>query len=368
MNHFINISALFLSAALFLQSCENKSPDSLESLLKEKQEIEEKIAILQKNDTTVKSKVKYVEIEELKPSTFFHYIEVQGIADTDQNLLLTARASGTVEKVHVKEGSKVRKGETLVRIDDGMILNSIQEVNTSLSFAREVYEKQKALWEQKIGSEISYLEAKNNKDALENKLSTLREQLSMTRVTAPIDGIIDNVMIRSGELAAPGAPLLRLVNLSHFEIKASVAENHSLSVRNGTKVSVWFPDLNNEILSEIGYTGQVIDPVDRTFNVVIRVKNPEIPVKPNMVAVVKILDYKADSTLIIPVNTIQKSTRESYVFVGVEENGVYVARKRVIVPGYNYKGMTEIREGLKPMDKLISFGFQDLIDGQIIEF
>ncbi|MDH5382810.1 MAG: efflux RND transporter periplasmic adaptor subunit [Cyclobacteriaceae bacterium] len=353
-----------------MQACGEKPQESLDTLLANRAELDEKIEKLQSQDTVSKNKgkTKFVEVREVQTESFSHFIEVQGVADTDKNILLTAKTGGTVEVVYVKEGDAVKKGQLLVRLDDNIILNSMAEVRTSLAFATELFEKQKSLWEQKIGSEVQYLQAKNNKESLEGRLSTLREQLSMTKVTSPISGIVENVNIKQGELAAPGMPLVQVVNLSEFEIKATVAENYSMAIKNGTSVKLYFPDLKEEIDSEISFVGNVIDPINRTFNVVIRLKNPNIPIKPNMIVVVKVQDFTEEAGIVVPLNVIQSSDQGKYVYVASDENGVQVAKKRSVVTEINYNGMALIKEGLSANEKIVTFGFQDLSDGQMISF
>ena len=353
-----------------MQACGEKPQESLDTLLANRAELDEKIEKLQSQDTVSKNKgkTKFVEVREVQTESFSHFIEVQGVADTDKNILLTAKTGGTVEVVYVKEGDAVKKGQLLVRLDDNIILNSMAEVKTSLAFATELFEKQKSLWEQKIGSEVQYLQAKNNKESLEGRLSTLREQLSMTKVTSPISGIVENVNIKQGELAAPGMPLVQVVNLSEFEIKATVAENYSMAIKNGTSVKLYFPDLKEEIDSEISFVGNVIDPINRTFNVVIRLKNPNIPIKPNMIVVVKVQDFTEEAGIVVPLNVIQSSDQGKYVYVASDENGVQVAKKRSVVTEINYNGMALIKEGLSANEKIVTFGFQDLSDGQMISF
>ncbi len=354
-------------------SCTPPDPATqLESLKAEKAAIEDKIVELEASmgDSLVATapRAKYVRAQELTLKPFNHFIEVQGTVDTDQNVILTAQSGGTIETIHVNEGDEVKKGQVLISLDAKVLLNSIGEVKTQLTFARDIYEKQKALWEQKIGSEVQYLTAKNNKESLEARLATLREQLSMMRVTSPIDGVVDNMMAKAGELTSPGMPLGRVVNLSGFEIKAEVAENYSSRVMAGTKVKLWFPDLREELDAEVAYTGRVIDPVNRTFSIVIRMENPGTQIKPNMVCVVKIIDFATDEAIVIPVSTILRTDLGQYVFTAEKNGENYIARRKKITPRMEYNGNVMVAEGLKPSDWLVTFGYQDLTDGDIVKF
>ena len=367
-----NLFLILLIPALIV-ACEAPDKSSqLEKLKADRQKIDKQIADLEAelgdSLTTKSEKVKYVEVKEVNPSKFEHFIEVQGAVDTDQNVMITSQSAGTIERVYVREGDKVKKGQTLFTLDAQILKNSMAEVQTSLDFAKDMFEKQKQLWEQKIGSEVQYLTAKNQKECLERRLATLNEQMDLMRVTSPIDGVVDNLAAKSGELTSPGMPLGRVVNLSDFEIKANVAENYSSNVKNGTPVKLWFPDLKAEMDAEVAYTGNIIDPINRTFNIVIRFSNPEVSIKPNMVCVVKIIDYSAEEALVVPVNSIQKTDLGQYIFVAKEENGRYIADRRKISSEMEYNGAVLVSEGLSPNDKLITFGYQDLTQGQVVEF
>ena len=176
------------------------------------------------------------------------------------------------------------------------------------------------------------------------------------------------VIIKQGEVAGPGSPIVRVVNLNEFELKANVAENHALAVKTGIPVKLYFPDLKKEIEAKINFVGNVIDPLNRTFNVVIRFKNPDIGIKPNMIAVVKIEDFSSESEVVIPLNAIMKQNNERFVYVAKEQDGNFQAKRVNVVTDLDYNGMTVIKEGLSATDKLITFGFQDLVDGQIVKF
>jgi len=368
MKHFV----LFLMLTGLVAGCKQDKQTRLDQLKSDLQNIQEEIQTLETElgTDTIGKKVRVtpVSVRSLVATSFEHFIEVQGVAYTDNNITLTAKSPGTVETVRVKEGDVVKKGQLLVQLDDQIIVNSISEVRTSLAFATEMYEKQKGLWDQKIGSEVQYLSAKNNKDALESKLATLREQLKMTKVVSPISGTVDQVNVRMGEMASPGIPLLRVVNLSDFEIKAAVAENYSSQVKNGTPVTVVFPDLKGEIQAEIHYTGKVVDPVDRTFNVVVRIEKPTLEIKPNMIAVVRIQDFREEQAIVVPVNTIQQSDEGKFVFIAENTEQGSVARMRAVQVGPNYNGVAMISEGLYENDQLITFGFQELSEGQPVQF
>ncbi|MDH5398308.1 MAG: efflux RND transporter periplasmic adaptor subunit [Cyclobacteriaceae bacterium] len=352
--------------------CETDNQARLDKLRTQAQQIQEEIQLLEEtlgqDSIALQVKITPVEVKALSPVPFEHYIEVQGVVDTDKNIGLTSKTMGTIEEVKVREGDKVQKGQLLVQLDNQIIMNSINEVRSSLAFASEMFEKQKELWDQKIGSEVQYLSAKNNKEALENRLATLREQLQLTKITSPISGIVDQVQIRQGEMASPGIPLLRVVDLSNFEIKASVSESYASQVKNGIGVRLLFPDLKGEMEAEISYTGKVIDPVNRTFDIIIRIEKPALEIKPNMIVEVRIVDFHEDEAIVIPVNTIQQSDKEEFVYIAEETASGVVARKQEVAVKMHYNGAALIGEGLKAGDMLVTFGYQGLTEGQAIQY
>ena len=358
---------------VLLGACSSDKKAQLEKLEQQREEIDKQIVQLTNEiggDTLAakEAKAMYVEVSDLHYQPFSHFIEVQGILDSEENIGVMPQASGQVKKIYVQEGSQVTQGQLLLELDAQVLKHTIEEIETSLDFATEMYNKQKALWDEKIGSEVQYLTAKNKKEALEKKLATLKEQLDMTKITSPINGVVDKIMTKEGELIAPSMPVLRVVNLSKIKVNAAVAENYASNVKQGTDVILWFPDVKIEIPAKVSYAGKVIDPVNRTFDIVIRLDKITGDLKPNMLAVAKIVDFQKDSAISVPINTIRKSGEDKFVYIAEKDNERYVARKQQITTDVDYNGMTLISNGLKPGDKLITFGFQELTDGQPVIF
>ncbi len=361
-----------LSIAIF-GACSSDKKAELEKLEQQREEIDEQIARLRieiGGDTLASKEAKamYVEASDIYYQPFSHFVEVQGLLDSEENIGIMPQTSGQVRKIYVQEGSQVTQGQLLLELDAQVLLNTIKEIETSLDFATEMYNKQKALWDEKIGSEVQYLTAKNKKEALEKKLATLKEQLDMTKITSPINGVVDKIMTKEGELAVPAMPVLRVVNLSKLKVNAAVAENYASNVKQGTDVKLWFPDVKLEVSAKISYAGKVIDPVNRTFDIVIRLDKVAGDLKPNMLAVAKIVDFQKDSAIVVPINTIRKSGEDKFVYVAEKDNERYIARRQQIKTDIDYNGMVLISNGLKPGDKLITFGFQELTDGQPVIF
>lgn len=329
-------------------------------------EINEKIALL---DPTAAGagKTKLVTITELKTSSFRNYIDVMGKVDADKNTNLSPKVPGTIYRVLVSAGQQVREGQVLAEIDANAVLQGVEELKTQLRFVTDVYEKQKALWDQKIGSEIQYLSAKNNKEALEKKMATINEQVDMYKIRAPFSGVIDEVMIKVGQVAAPGMPAIRLVNFSGLKVVANVSETYISKIKQGNGVRISFPDMNKEVDGRISYAANVVDPMTRCIKVESALSSTE-NLKPNMIAVLKISDYTNSNAIVVPVNAVQNSEEGQYVMVAVQKDGKYIAERRIVQVGLTYNGQTEIKGGLNTGDKLITTGFQELNNGDVIKF
>ena len=344
----------------------------LAKLISKRDKITEQINVLQtelaneKGDTN--ARIPVVGIAEVKTQEFNHFIEVQGKIDGEDNVTVAPRMSGSITKVFVKEGDVVKAGQILAQIDDAVLRQSIDEVQTQLNFAIVMFNKQKNLWDKKIGSEVQYLSAKNNKEALEKKMKTLNEQMDMTRITAPINGSIEEVLVKVGQVAIPGVlPAFRLVNFSTVKVTADVAEAYSSRVKKGDKVYIRFPDFNDDIESNITFTSKYINPTNRTFTIESRLNPGKMEFRANMIAIVKINDYKSINAFVLPVNAIQKDAKGEFVYLQESNGKDMIAKKRVVKSGQNYNGLSEVVDGLKVGDKVIVTGFQNLDDGQVIK-
>jgi len=309
-----------------------------------------------------------VEVLELNRVEFNHYIEVGGVVEAINEASISPETSGQINKIYVNEGDRVRKGQLLVDINSDITKSQIEEVESSLEFARTVYEKQKRLWDQRIGSEIQYLDAKNRVESLEKRLEVLRAQLDMAKITSPVNGIVDNIYMKDGELAQPGAPLMQVVNLDQVYINADVSESYLSDVHTGEEVSVTFPaypDLKMEI--PIHRKGNVINPNNRTFTVQLKLSNPDNMLKPNILSKIYINDYSADSALVVPAELVKQDLKGSYVYVIDNIEGNLVARKAYISTGLSYGNKTMVTTGLLPGEKVIMTGYNQVSDGTIVE-
>ncbi len=369
----MNKSIIFLLLMAMAVACGKPSDKKAELAKLKKQHDELAIKIktleteLQAGDTTKVSKVTAVSITEAKPAEFNHFLEVQGKVDGEDNIAVSAQMAGAITAVFVKEGDKVRKGQVLAQIDNSVMQQQVASTKQQLDFATSMYAKQKALWDQQIGSEVQYLTAKNNKENLEKAMATLNDQLEMTRIKSPISGSVEEVNLKVGQMASPGLPAIRVVNFSTVKVVAEIAEAYAPKVKVGDKVIVFFPDFNVEIPSQIRFTSKYINPINRTFQSEVRLGSSKVEYRANMMAVVKINDYRNLSAFSVPVTLIRDSQSGKYIYVAKEENGKLVARRLLVTVGSTYNGLAEIKSGVTAGDKIITTGFNNLIDGELIQ-
>ena len=309
---------------------------------------------------------KLVETEVIAAAAFESYLDIEGKADAEQSTIATAQVPGTVTQVIAKAGDAVSAGQALAYLDNSTLRQSRLQLEQQLSFANTLFEKQKRLWQQGVGTEVQYLTAKNQKEALEKNLSTLDAQLAMYTIKSPINGTVESVDLKIGQVAAPGLPSFKVVNLRNLKIIADVAESYSNKINTGDGVKINFMDINKTIDSKVTFASKVIDPLNRTFRIEIRLNNVA-DVKPNMLAKLKIADYQNKSALTVPTNAITSGVEETYVMVKETINGKEIARKRLVKTGHTGETRTEILEGLKAGDAVIVTGYQELNDGQTIE-
>lgn len=372
------LSGFALIGMFALVSCGSNSTldqkkKELDKLKSEQASINEKIKKLAEEISVLDTaaikgnKEKTVAVTKIVPGYFQHSIDVQGRVDGDENIAISAKMGGPVTRLNVSVGDIVHKDQILAEIDNKLVRTQIADIKAKLAIATDLYYKQKTLWDQKIGSEVQYLQAKNQKESLENGLATLNENLDMYLIKSPISGTVDNLNIKLGQSVAPGMPCVQVVNFGSLKIKADLSESYSANVDNGDDAEVVFPDINRTLKSKVDYVAKAINPMTRTFGVEIKLPSDN-NFRPNMVAVVRIVDYKKTNALVVPVNAIQTADGKQYVFVAVQKGKTMIAQKRDVKTGPMYNGKAEIIEGLNPGDQLISTGFQDLNDNEIIRF
>ena len=361
-----------LAVACHQSSTLDQKQAELEKLKKELGATKDKISALEdeidKLDTTKKEdKSKLVAATIMMPQYFTHYIEIQGKVQGDEDVNISPESVGNVTEVLVREGDHVVKGQVLATLNDRITRQSMAEVQNQLELATDLYNKQKNLWDQKIGSEVQYLTAKSNKESLEKRLATMQQQLDMLRIKSPINGTVDMVNIKLGQSVAPGMACFRVVNLELLKVVGEVAESYIDKVHNGDSVKIYFPDFDKEIKSKVTYAGEDINNLNRTFNVEVRLNSTDRDFHPNMIAILKIADYSNKNAFVVPIGAVMKSIDGNYVFVASNENGRLISKRKSVTLGMVYNGEAEIKSGLEKGDKVVTTGYQNLVEGDEIK-
>ena len=307
-----------------------------------------------------------------KKEIFNHYLELQGDVSTKQNVLIYPEMAGTLQRVYVKEGDRVSKGQVLATIDDGGMSSQLNQLKTQASLAKTTFERQERLWNQNIGSEIQYLQAKTNYEAAENMVSQAQSQLGKSTIRAPFSGIIDNVIKDQGTVVAPGqgSEVFRIVNLSDMYIEVEVPEAYLGNVTKGKEALVYFPILGDSVVTKIRETGNFINPSNRSFEAEIPVPNKEGKIKPNLSAKVNINDYTSEDAILIPTSIISENADgEQYVFVADEPNadGESIVKRTIITTGKTQGAAIEVLTGLNDGDHIIKEGARSVKDGQKVK-
>ncbi|PHR98563.1 MAG: efflux transporter periplasmic adaptor subunit [Leeuwenhoekiella sp.] len=372
-----------LAVSLLLLSCGNKK-DSVDDIIengnlgemrakktellqeqsKLKASIDSLTAAIEAKDTSKKAAL--VTTTTLKDTLFKHYFEVQGNVETDQNIVLYPEYTGVLTQVYVKEGQRVAKGQRLARIDDGGLGSELARQEAQLALAKTTFERQKRLWDQKIGSEISYLEAKTNYEAMQAATNQMRSRIGKTVITAPFSGVIDNLIADQGQVVNAGqTPVIRLINLSDMYVNASIPEAYLGKVNEGTDVKIRLASIGKTYEGKIRQVGNFVSPDNRTFDVKVALPNSDSAIKPNLIATVMVNDYTSENAIVIPENTIQQNAAgNSITYIYVSEGDGAVAKQVQIEKGYTADKQVEILSGLKSGDQLIIEGVRTLRDGQ----
>jgi membrane fusion protein, multidrug efflux system len=371
-SHYYTRLVVAAVTAAFLASCSATSSDDkaaqLEKLKKQQTDINKQILDLEAQvgpDSTKTVRMKDVSVTALAPRKFDYFVQTQGFVDAEDNILVSARSAGVIKAVFVKEGQRVTKGQTLAQIDNSVMVQNLEGMKAQLELAKTIFERQKNLWDQKIGTEVQYLQAKTNKEALEKQLSSAQEQNDMNRITSPINGTVDQVTAKIGENIAPGMPAVRVVNTSDLKIKAAVSEAFVTNIAKGNKVVVTIPELKRDIQAQVTFVATNIDQLSRTFAV--EAKLPSLPeLRPNMTGVIKVIFHTEPNTLVVPVNVVQELNKEKVVFIAETDGKQTVARRKVVTVEAVYDNLAQVK-GLAAGDKVITFGYQGLNDGQAIK-
>lgn len=364
---------LFTATAL-LASCggsEASKKDQLKAKQEEMEKLRKEIAQLEldiaKEEGGTTTAGKPVKLQTLGLSSFEHSIDIQGKVDAEESVSVGPQMPGLIKRVYVHAGDKVSAGQVLAEVDADAMTQQLAALKTQRDMAKTVFDRQKNLWDQKIGTEVQYLTAKAQYEAMNSQVSAMQEQIDMAKIKAPIGGVVDAVNLKAGEMASPGFSNIVIVNTDKLRVKGEVAEAYVAKVKTGSPVNIYLPDANKTIASKITYASRMINNINRTFNVEVAMNPNEEDVVPNMIAVMKISDYKNDSAIVIPLSIIQQNANgTNYVYVAVKKGSDLVAEQRTVTYTWTYDGQAEITSGLQVGDQVIIEGANELNAGDIV--
>ena len=353
-------------AAGNVEALQNKKASLSASAAAIKEELAQIEKALQELDPVAKKEV-LVTTMTVKDTLFKHYVELQGSVETKQNVLVYPEFQGVLLKVNVRQGQRVSKGQILGSIDDGGLSSQLAQLETQSALAKTTFERQERLWNQEIGSEIQYLQAKTQYESSLSMIKQMKSQLGRTLIKAPFSGVVDEVMTEQGSVVAPGVPLFRVVNLSNMYVSAEVPETYLKSIKKGGDVQVYFPVLDQTIETKIRQAGDYINPANRSFPIEIGVPNKAGNIKPNLTARLSINDYTATNAILIPLNVINENAQgEQYVYTAFAkaQDNTTVAKQQIITTGLAQGDKIEVKSGLKAGDQIIVEGARSVKDDQ----
>ena len=304
----------------------------------------------------------------MNPESFEHYYNVNGVVEAVNEAYISPEIGGTIKIIKITEGQRVKENDLLAVLNSGVLESTISELKNSLELAKTIFNKRAGLWDKKIGSEIQYLEAKNQKESLEKKIKTLNEQLGMTIVRAPFNGIIDNIDKKRGELAVPGLPMMQIVDISKVYIKADVSESYLSKINVDDETTITFPSYPGMLRKgKILRVGTVINPQNRTFKVTILIENSNELLKPNIVAIIELRDFYNKKAMIVPSIIVKNDNSGSYLYrLKNTENGL-VAEKVYVKTGMVNRDMIMIKSGIEFGDEIIMKGYNFVKNGSLVK-
>ncbi|MDF1696776.1 MAG: efflux RND transporter periplasmic adaptor subunit [Saprospiraceae bacterium] len=373
-----------LFSILLVSSCQPLDPEAeKQALLAEKkseltakktelQTLQEEINTLTEEILVLEPKREKAPIlittETLDKQEFKRFTQVQASVLSDDEVFVSSETGGRILSVKVKEGQYVKRGQLLVTVDLKALVDQKAELETSMSLAKDVYDRQKRLWDQQIGTEIQFLQAKNNYERLEKSLSTLNTQIGKANIYSPISGVVDREFLKAGEVAAPGAPIVQLFNPNKLKIAADVPESYLGKIKRGDQVEINFPAINKQITKAIALLGRTIDPSNRTFKVEVTTSSEGGALKPNLLAELMFNDFTKQDAIVVPLEIVQEEVSgRKYVFTVGEKEGKSIAQKSYVTTGEGYLGDIIIETGLNAGDQIIIDGARSVANGDVIK-
>ena len=369
---------LLLGICMITYSCESTlgeegKREKIEGLKVQLEEINNEIIALEKDlqlsgvEDELSPSRTLVTAFSLETSKFHHETEIRASVASRKNVVLTAESMGKIESIYVSEGQTVEKGQLLVTLNSQVVQNSIEEIKTQLKLATVLFEKQANLWNQNIGTEIQYLQAKSNRESLDRRLKTLKSQLRMSTIYAPFDGVVDKIVAKVGEFSQPGLPMVRLINPESNYLKADISESLLGKFLVGDTVQIHFPNQNQNQSSVISSLGQVINDQNRTFELEVVMPELAFLVRPNQVVVLRLVDYSNDDAMVVPTKLIQTDNKGSFIYVLEGKAFDKKASKAYVNTGYSFDDQTEIVSGLSEQQMIVDKGYRALTQGTLVE-
>jgi len=362
-------NTFFLSVLIFLliTSCSQDKNARLEKLKAKQsqlsatiQELESELGTASVNESLNAVRVSIIEA---KIDTFINFIDIQGSIDGEENVIATSKTLGVVTNIFVKEGDYVKKGQILAQMDAGVLEQTLNEMKMSYDFISDLYERQKSLWQQNIGSEMQYLSAKNNKEGMDMRIKAMKEQLEMYKIVSPIDGSIEEISLRLGQNVAPGMIAFRVVNFSKVKVVAEVSEAYSGTIKKGDRVLINLINENIEYEGKINFASRYINPINRTFRIETYIDPSLVEYRANMITRIRVMDYVNPSAFTLPAHLILSDRDKPYVLLAVKNGNAWDVKRQEIKTGRTYNGLTEILSGLDEGNKIISSNLFSLNNG-----
>jgi membrane fusion protein (multidrug efflux system) len=371
---------ILIATSFLLIACGEKSTDDL---IKDKNITElknRKVTIqaeLEKIDAALANGNKTAETEALvsiatiKDTVFNHYLEVQGNVNTKENILVQPEFSGTLTTLNVKAGQRVAKGQILGKVDDAGMSQQLASIENQYALAKTTFERQKNLWDKKIGSEIQFLQAQAQMISAQKSVAQMKAQVAKTVIRAPFSGTIDEVFVERGQVVAPGPQgLMRIVNLSNMYVSTTVPETYIGKLKAGTVVDVFLTSLGKTYKGKVRQVGNFINPSNRSFGIEVSIPNPDNLLRPNQVAKLKIIDYTINNAIVVPTNVVQEDGEHNkFVYIATNITGKKAMAKKILVKvGKSSNNVTEILSGLAANDIIVTEGVNNIADGMKLNF
>ena len=364
-----------VTLAVILWSCGSTVPTDeagkrkqLQKLKQDLHTIEQQIATLEADlNTGARDEVIRIKVSDLLPQKFEHFIEVTGKVEAELDVDVSPESSGVIKEVLVVEGQMVKKGQVMARLNTDLLERSVEELEVQYELAKTNYERQKNLWGQNIGSEMQYLQAKNNKESLEKRIKSLNTQIEMGEVKAPTSGVVDDVYQKKGHIGSPQVPFAKVINIGKIKIYGEISESYITKIQKGDDVSVYFPALGRTVDAGINQISNTVDPNNRTFRIRVNLNNYDEMIKPNLISILTLRDYVNEEAIVVPSLYIKEDFNGHYTYIVEKDGDRNVARKVYVEPGVTNNNMTEVISGLTAGMKVISQGYNQIANGILVE-